>query len=94
MRSYFKNGYAVLLNVNNGGHWVLMTGFSGANFLVNDPGYSKSSYTQSQIVSSAFFTRPSGCSTRHLIAKENTEDLSLSEMEMPEFEAATILSEP
>ena len=40
----------VILNVHNGGHWVLATGYSGDNILVNDPGYSTTSYSLSQIV--------------------------------------------
>ena len=34
----------VILNVNNGGHWVLATGFNGDTFNVNDPGYTRSTY--------------------------------------------------
>ena len=40
----------VILNVNNGGHWVLATGISGNTIYVNDPGYSRSSYDISQVV--------------------------------------------
>ena len=40
----------VILNVHNGGHWVLATGMSGSTITVNDPGYSTSSYTLSEIV--------------------------------------------
>lgn len=40
----------VILNVHNGGHWVLATGTDGTNFQVNDPGYSTTSYTYDQIV--------------------------------------------
>lgn len=43
-------GKVVVCNVHNGGHWVLATGYSGDNILVNDPGYSTTSYTLSQIV--------------------------------------------
>lgn len=43
-------GNIVILNVHNGGHWVLATGYSGDNIFVNDPGYATSSYTLSQIV--------------------------------------------
>ena len=92
MRTHFKNGNAVMLNVNNGGHWVLMTGISGTNFLVNDPGFSKSSYTQGEVVNSGVFKRPAGCSTKLLSAEDVVEDISLFEMEMTEFE--TLNSEP
>lgn len=43
-------GNVVILNVHNGGHWVLAHGYSGDNILVNDPGYSTSSYSLSGIV--------------------------------------------
>lgn len=40
----------VILNVHNGGHWVLATSMSGSTISVNDPGYSTTSYTLSEIV--------------------------------------------
>jgi hypothetical protein len=40
----------VILNVHGGAHWVLATGMSGSTISVNDPGYSTSSYTLSEIV--------------------------------------------
>lgn len=43
-------GKVVICNVHNGGHWVLATGYSGDNILVNDPGYSTTSYAISTIV--------------------------------------------
>lgn len=43
-------GKVVILNVHNGGHWVLAKGYSGDNILVNDPGYNTASYSLSQIV--------------------------------------------
>jgi hypothetical protein len=43
-------GKVVICNVHNGGHWVLAHGYSGDNILVNDPGFSTTSYTLSQIV--------------------------------------------
>ena len=90
MRSHFKNGKAVILNVNKGGHWVLMTGISGNNFLVNDSGFSKSSYTQSEVVNSGVFKRPASCNTKLLAAEDTVEDMSLFEMEIAEFENANI----
>jgi hypothetical protein len=36
--------------VHNGGHWVLAYAYSGDNIMVNDPGYSTTSYSLSQIV--------------------------------------------
>lgn len=45
--SYLQKGRIVIGNVNNGGHFVLITGYSddGDTFAVNDPGYSVSTYS-------------------------------------------------
>ena len=43
-------GNIVILNVHNGGHWVLATSMSGSTISVNDPGYSTASYALSEIV--------------------------------------------
>ena len=40
----------VILNVHNGGHWVLATSMSGSTIYVNDPGYNTASYDLSEIV--------------------------------------------
>ena len=48
--SSLSAGNVVILNVHNGGHWVLATSMSGSTIYVNDPGYSTTSYTLSQIV--------------------------------------------
>lgn len=40
----------VIINVRNGGHWVLATGYSGDTIFVNDPGYPVNAYSISQIV--------------------------------------------
>jgi hypothetical protein len=41
----------VIVNVHNGGHWVLVTSMLDANTVaVNDPGYSTTSYPLSQVV--------------------------------------------
>lgn len=41
----------VIVNVHNGGHWVLVTSMINAQTVaVNDPGYATTSYTLSQIV--------------------------------------------
>lgn len=40
----------VIINVHNGGHWVLATSIEGNNVFVNDPGYSTTIYTIDQIV--------------------------------------------
>jgi hypothetical protein len=37
--------HGIIANVNNGGHWVLLTGCAGNGvFYVNDPGYSRTTY--------------------------------------------------
>ncbi len=43
----------VILNVHNGAHWVLATSMSGSTIHVNDPGYSTTSYTLSEIVANS-----------------------------------------
>lgn len=50
IKSNLDAGKVVIVNVHNGGHWVLAHGYSGDNILVNDPGFSTTSYTLSQIV--------------------------------------------
>lgn len=50
IKDYISSGYIVIPNVHNGRHWVLATGFEGDNILVNDPGYSVTSYTLDEIV--------------------------------------------
>jgi hypothetical protein len=58
LREYLDNGsYAILANVNNGGHWVLLTDHNkGTTFYVNDPGSStKSSYTYNDFVGYAVY---------------------------------------
>jgi hypothetical protein len=43
-------GNVVVMNVHNGGHWVLATGYSGNTIYVNDPGYQTTAYDISTIV--------------------------------------------
>jgi hypothetical protein len=50
IKKHLDEGYVVILNVHNGGHWVLAHGYSGDNILVNDPGFSTTAYSISQIV--------------------------------------------
>lgn len=48
--------HGIIANVNNGGHWVLLTGCAGNGvFYVNDPGYSKTTYKMSEIVREAVY---------------------------------------
>lgn len=47
---YLEQGRVVIANVNNGGHFVLLTGYAlddGDTFSVNDPGYSRDTYSYS-----------------------------------------------
>ena len=39
----------VVLNVNQGGHWVLATGVEGNSFIVNDSGYNRNSYPTNEV---------------------------------------------
>mmetsp|Transcript_64209 Transcript_64209/g.89245 ORF Transcript_64209/g.89245 Transcript_64209/m.89245 type:complete len:130 (+) Transcript_64209:180-569(+) len=49
IKSAFDSGKNLILNVRNGGHWVLMNGYSGNTLMVNDPGFSKTSYDISEV---------------------------------------------
>lgn len=55
-KAKFDAGQHVILCVNNGGHYVLMTSYSGDTFNVNDPGYSKTSYPASGVTNAATYT--------------------------------------
>jgi hypothetical protein len=46
----------VVLNVNNGGHWVLATGYANGAFSVLDPGYNRSSYSRGEVVDAGVYT--------------------------------------
>ena len=48
--SSLSAGHIVILNVRNGGHWVLATSMSGNTIYVNDPGYSTTSYSLYDVV--------------------------------------------
>jgi hypothetical protein len=50
IKAKLDQGKVVICNVHNGGHWVLAHGYSGDNILVNDPGYSVTSYALNTIV--------------------------------------------
>ncbi len=45
--THYDAGKHVILNVDAGHHYVLMTGHSGSTLKVNDPGFTRSSYTTS-----------------------------------------------
>jgi len=48
--SGLNQGHGIIANVNNGGHWVLLTGCLGNGvFTVNDPGFKKDTYTFDEI---------------------------------------------
>lgn len=50
--SYLDKGRVVIANVNDGGHFVLLIGYGDDNdtFYINDPGYTKETYSYSQDV--------------------------------------------
>lgn len=50
IRANLDAGNVVVMNVHNGGHWVLATHYTGSTIYVNDPGYNTGSYDLSQIV--------------------------------------------
>ncbi len=48
--------HGIIANVNGGGHWVLLTGCAGGGvFYVNDPYYSRSTYSMSEILQEAVY---------------------------------------
>lgn len=50
IKSNLDAGKIVILNVHNGGHWVLAYSYQGDTIFVNDPGYNTASYTLNEIV--------------------------------------------
>ena len=51
--TFLERGRVVIANVNNGGHFVLLTGYSKSDndtFAVNDPGYNRDYYSYSNDV--------------------------------------------
>eukprot|EP01016_Furgasonia_blochmanni_P019229 TRINITY_DN215_c0_g1_i7.p1 TRINITY_DN215_c0_g1~~TRINITY_DN215_c0_g1_i7.p1 ORF type:complete len:291 (+),score=37.33 TRINITY_DN215_c0_g1_i7:126-875(+) len=57
IKSKFADGNVVILNVNQGHHWVLMTGALNNGFAINDPGYNKEKYGDEEVVSSGIFAK-------------------------------------
>jgi hypothetical protein len=51
LQSAINSGHGIVVNVRNGGHWVLVTGHAGGStYTVNDPGFSVGSYTYGEMV--------------------------------------------
>jgi len=51
LQSFCNKNYPVIANVRGGSHWVLVWGYQTASqFSVNDPGFSTSSYSFSDMV--------------------------------------------
>ena len=63
MKDSFDSGQAVVLNVNRGHHWVLMTGYNDTSFMVNDAGFNKDAYLISEVVNSGRYVKPSNCNS-------------------------------
>lgn len=54
--SGLSKGHGIVANVHNGGHWVLLTGCLGnGKYSVNDPGFSTTSYSHSEILREAVY---------------------------------------
>lgn len=54
--SGLSQGHGIVANVHNGGHWVLLTACLGNGvFAVNDPGYSTTTYSMSDILQEAVY---------------------------------------
>jgi len=54
--NYLNQGKFVILNVNNGHHYVLATGVTSTGFTVMDPGFSRTSYSFTEVVTSAIYS--------------------------------------
>jgi hypothetical protein len=51
LQGAIKAGQGIVVNVANGGHWVLVTGYAGGStYLVNDPGRTVGSYPYTEMV--------------------------------------------
>jgi len=55
IKNYNTPGKYVILNVNQGRHYVLATGRTNDGFNVMDPGYSKTFYKNNEIVSASIY---------------------------------------
>mmetsp|Transcript_10832 Transcript_10832/g.12267 ORF Transcript_10832/g.12267 Transcript_10832/m.12267 type:complete len:204 (-) Transcript_10832:32-643(-) len=53
--NYIDDSHIVILNVHNGGHWVLATSFASGTYQVNDPGYRTISYTTGEVKQAAVY---------------------------------------
>lgn len=60
VKGNIDKGKIVASNVHDGGHWVLSYAYNGDTILVNDPGYSTTSYPLSQIGNNHVFSPKSG----------------------------------
>jgi hypothetical protein len=55
LQGAIKAGQGIVVNVANGGHWVLVTGYAGGStYLVNDPGRTVGSYPYTEMVLFSF----------------------------------------
>jgi hypothetical protein len=82
IKSYFDNGHLVFLNVNNGEHWVFLTGFENPNtYEVNDPGHDRLTYSLNEVVNSVVYTRPKNC-YKYIIDKHPTSGTELLPLDM------------
>mmetsp|Transcript_17670 Transcript_17670/g.15483 ORF Transcript_17670/g.15483 Transcript_17670/m.15483 type:complete len:176 (-) Transcript_17670:134-661(-) len=58
--SALNSGKLVVLNVRNGGHWVLAVSSNGSTFTVRDPGYQTTTYSYSDVGRAGTFTWTGG----------------------------------
>ena len=57
IKSKMNQGQICILNVNNGGHWVLATGSDANGFSVQDPGFGKQRQSNAEVYASGCFSR-------------------------------------
>lgn len=62
-----------------------MTGTSGMDFKVNDPGFEKTVYTHAEVVRAAIYKRPSGCAS----LLSTSEFIDLESLDLTEFATQT-----
>jgi len=52
-----NSGKGVILNVNNGGHYVLATGVTPTGYTVMDPGYPRKEYSFNEVVTAGIYSQ-------------------------------------
>lgn len=93
--SNLNSGNIVIINVHNGRHWVLATGYSGDNILVNDPGFSTPQYSMSEIVEGQCGVYKVGSNWEGLVWRlmDNLQIISREEADVGKLEVEAIVEQ-